>query len=115
MKNEPKGPRAANLRKQKFDRLRAIKLPPEGLPGSLTLNATKCGKPTCRCAQGEGHPSWVLTFTIDGKRRVERVPREWVDEVRRRVEKGRAFKDAVAEIFAANAELFVLARRQRRR
>jgi hypothetical protein len=115
MKTDPKGPEAARLRKRKFDRLRGLKLPPDGLPGSLTLNPTKCGKRNCRCAQGEGHPSWVLTFTVEGKRRVERVPREWVEEVRRRVEEGRAFKDAVAEIFAANAELLVLARRQRRR
>ena len=115
MKTDPKGPQAAKLRKRKFDRLRWLKLPSEGLPGSLTLNLTKCGKPNCRCAQGEGHASWVLTFTVEGKRRVERVPREWVEEVRRRVEEGRAFKDAVAEIFAANAELLALARRQRRR
>ncbi|MFH0916290.1 MAG: DUF6788 family protein [bacterium] len=115
MNANPKGADAARLRKTKFDRLRGIKLPPEGLPGSLTLNLTRCGKPTCRCAQGEGHPSWVLTFTRGGRRRVERVPKEWVEDVRHRVEEGRAFKEAVAEIFAANAELLVLARRQRRR
>ncbi len=37
---------------------------------------------------------------------------EWVEEVRRRVAAGRAYKDAVAEVFAANAELLVLWRRQ---
>ena len=115
MKADPKGPEAAKLRKRKFDRLRGLKLPPHGLPGSLTLNTTKCGKLTCRCAQGEGHASWVLTFTVGGRRRVERIPREWAEEVRRRVAEGRAFKDAVAEIFAANAELLVLARRRRGR
>jgi hypothetical protein len=48
----------------------------------------------------------------DGKKHVERIPAEWVAEVQRRVAAGRAFKEAVAEVFAANAELLVLWRRQ---
>jgi len=47
-----------------------------------------------------------------GKKRVERIPAEWVAEVQRRVAAGRAFKEAVAEVFVANAELLVLWRRQ---
>lgn len=112
---DPKGSKAARLRKGKFDRVRSIKLPPDGLPGSLVINHTRCGKPSCHCASGEGHPSWLLSYTVRGRRHVQRIPKEWVDEVRRRVERGRAFKEAVAEIFAANAELLVLARQQRHR
>jgi hypothetical protein len=52
---------------------------------------------------------------VQGKKRVEAVPPEWAAEVRRCVEEGRAFKDAVAEVFAANAQLLVLRRKQRRR
>jgi hypothetical protein len=52
---------------------------------------------------------------VDGKKRVERIPNEWVDEVRRQVEAGRAFKEAWSEILVANAELLVLRRRQRAR
>jgi hypothetical protein len=115
MNAEPKGPDAARLRKIKFDRLRGLKLPPDGLPGSLTLNLTKCGKPTCRCVRGELHQSWILTFTRGGRRRVERIPREWVEDVQRRVEDGRDFREAVSEILEANAELLVLLRQQRRR
>lgn len=40
---------------------------------------------------------------------------DWVDEVRPRVEAGREFKEAVAEILIGNADLLVLARNQRRR
>lgn len=47
-----------------------------------------------------------------GEKHVERIPAEWAEEVRRRVEAGRAFKDAVAEVLAANAQLLVLWRRQ---
>jgi hypothetical protein len=49
---------------------------------------------------------------VDGKKRVERVPEEWVEDVKRRVEAGREFKDAVSEVFAANAQLLGLWRRQ---
>lgn len=55
---------------------------------------------------------WSLTFMVDGKKRVERIPDEWVEQIRPLVEKGREFKDAVAEVFAANAQLLVLWRRQ---
>jgi hypothetical protein len=50
-----------------------------------------------------------------GQKRVERIPEDWVDEIRRRVAEGRAFKDAVAEVLAANAALLVLWRRQQQR
>jgi hypothetical protein len=49
---------------------------------------------------------------VQGKKRVERIPQEWVEDVQRRVEAGREFKDAVAEVFAANAQLLALWRRQ---
>jgi hypothetical protein len=38
-----------------------------------------------------------------------------VEEVQRLVEAGREFKEAVAEVFATNAQLLVLARQQRRK
>jgi hypothetical protein len=43
---------------------------------------------------------------------VERIPQDWVDEVRQRVEAGREFQDAVREVLAANAQLLALERRQ---
>ena len=115
MQMRPKGADAARWRKQKFDWLRRFQIPAEALPGSLSLTHRRCGKENCCCVQGDTHPLWQLTFMVDGKKRVERIPEEGVDEVRRRVEEGREFKRAVAEVFAANAELLVLERRQRRR
>jgi len=55
---------------------------------------------------------WSLTFMVNAEKRVERIPAAWVAEVRRQVEAGRAFKEAVTEVFTANAELLVLWRRQ---
>jgi len=115
MKIEPRGPEASRLRQRKFELVRRFRLPQELLPGSLTQSFTRCGKPTCHCAQGEGHAAWTLTFMVQGKRRVERIPQDWVDDVRQRVQAGREFQDAMREVLAANAQLLVLARQQRRK
>jgi hypothetical protein len=82
------------------------------LPGSLAETHRRCGKATCHCATGEGHPVWSLTFMVEGQKRVERIPTAWVAEVQRRVDAGREFKAAVAEVLAANAQLLALWRRQ---
>jgi transposase-like protein len=55
---------------------------------------------------------WSLTFMVDGKKRVERIPTEWVEEVRSLVAEGREYKNAVAEAFAINAQLLALWRKQ---
>lgn len=112
---DPKGAQAARLHKRKFDRLRSLKIPEDALAGSLIFNATRCGKPTCHCASGDPHPGWLLAFTKEGHQHIQRIPKDWVEEVRRRVEKARAYRQAVADIFTANSELLVLARKQQRR
>ncbi len=112
---KPKGPEAARLRQRKYALIRQFQLPDHLLPGSLSVSAARCGKPNCHCAAGEGHPAWTLTFMAHGKKRVERIPKDWVDEVRRRVQAGRAFQDALREVLTANAELLVLWRKQQPR
>ena len=110
----PKGPLAARLRRRIQHLLDRVVLPPTGLPGSLALSHSRCGKPSCHCADGKGHPIWSLTFMLDGQKHVERIPPDWVDSVRLRVEQARQFKEAVAEIFTANAQLLALQRDQSR-
>lgn len=100
------------MRQRKHDLLHRLQMPPDALPGSLSLTHRRCGKASCRCADGEGHPVWSLTFMADGKRRVEHIPNDWVEEIRPLVEQGREFKEAVAEVFAANAQLLALKRRE---
>ncbi len=112
----PKGPQAARLRQRKYQLLRHFPIPPDPLPGSLSLTHRRCGQPTCHCAgDQQGHPVWSLTFMAGGKKRVERIPPEWVEEVQQRVKAGREFKEAVAEVFAANAQLLALGRKQQGR
>lgn len=115
METQPKGPQAARLRQRKFQLIRQFQLPHDLLPGSLSVSYTRCGKPTCHCAQGERHAAWSLTFMADGHKRVERIPKAWLDDVRRRVDAGRAFQQALREVLTANAELLVLRRKQQPR
>ena len=110
----PKGPQAIRLRRRIQQLVLQVHLPPAGLPGSLALTHRRCGKPSCHCADGQGHPAWSLTFMVDGQKHVEKVPQDWVDSVRQRVEQAQRFKDAAAKIFTANAQLLVLERAQSR-
>src|SRR5258707_8125212 len=112
MRREPKGPVADRSRERKFERVGLCPIRLDLLPGSLSRSRTRCGKPTCQCADGEGHEAWTLTFMSGGKRRVERIPKPWVDQVRQQVEAGRNFQEAVREALTANAELLILARKQ---
>jgi len=114
MNNEPRGPQASRLRQRKFELARRFQLPDDLLPGALSLSHLRCGKPTCHCAEGRGHPVWSLTFMVRGKKHVQHIPKDWVEDVRRRVQAGREFQEAVREVLAANAQLLVLARQQRR-
>ena len=106
---------AAHLRRRKKRLLARLGIPADALPGSLVLTQRRCGKPTCHCVEGVGHPLYSLTFMLDGKKRVESIPSDWIDTVRPAVDRGRSFKDAVAELFAINAQLLVLGRKQRSR
>ena len=103
---------ASRLRQRKYALARRFQIPDDLLPGSLSESHYRCGKPTCHCADDQGHSGWTLTFMVDGQKHVERIPRDWVDEVRQRVEAGRQFQDAMREVLAANAQLLALERRQ---
>ena len=55
------------------------------LHGSLSERTGKCGKPTCHCADGEGHPSLYLVQSHAGKVRQICVPKAWQEPVRQAV------------------------------
>lgn len=107
-----KGANASSLRQRKYELIRRYQIPENILGGSLCLTYRRCGKPNCHCASGKGHPIWSLTFMHEGKKHVERIPEDWVAEVRSLLEQGRKLKKAVAEVSALNAQLLVLQRQQ---
>src|ERR1700736_6747382 len=97
----PRGPEAARLRQRRGVLLRQLAQRGElatMLPGSLSLSHFRWGKATCRCARGEGHPAWSLTYMVAGRKQVLHIPAAWVEDIQRRVEAGRAFQEAVREV-----------------
>ncbi len=113
MRPKPKGPEAARIRQRKFQLIERFQIPDDLLPGSLTLQHHRCGKPSCHCTEDEGHPIWSLTYMADGKKHVQHIPKHLVEEVRKQVDAGREFQDAVRVVLVANVQLLVLARKQR--
>jgi hypothetical protein len=77
------------------------------LRGALHRQMRRCGKPGCRCADGELHgPYLYLSVRIGARSRMIYVPTEVVDEVARRVEATGRIEAALADISAINLELF---------
>ena len=109
-----KGAEASKLRQRRRRLARRFAIPDQLLGGSLNRIIRRCGKPTCHCASGDGHPMWTLTYSVDGQRHVEFVPDDLVPFVAPLVEEGRAYRDAVQEILAINAQLLTLWRKQQR-
>jgi len=107
-----KGAEAARLRQRKHALVKKYGIPEDLLPGSLVLKHRRCGKPTCHCATGKGHPMWALNFMANGKANTERIPFEWIDEIQPLHQMGREYKNAVAEVFAINAQLLILMRKE---
>ena len=58
----------------------------EMLPGSFVERRRRCGKPTCKCADGQQlHQEFLLSVRFEGKPRTFHIPAARVESVRRRV------------------------------
>ncbi len=83
------------------------------LAGSLAGQSRRCGRPGCRCADGEPHgPYAYFTPRPAGRGRARYVPAALAGVVRRYLHRGEQAEAVLAEISAINAEL--LARRELR-
>jgi hypothetical protein len=107
-----KGVEASQLRRRRGILARRFGIPPELLGGSLNQVMRKCGKTTCRCASGKGHPMLTLTYSVNGRRHVEFIPNDLAVQLVPLFEEGRDYRDALHEILALNAQLVTLWRRQ---
>ena len=107
-----KGPEASRLRQRKYALVREFDLPESLVGGSLSQTHRRCGKGNCHCTEGRGHAMWSLTSSHRGKRRVERVPEEWLEEVGEAVLQTQAYLDALKEVMAINIELLSQTRAQ---
>jgi len=74
-------------------------------PGSLYLLRRKCGKPTCRCAQGHLHEAWVLTRSEQGEARLFSVPSEHRARLRQLTQAYRRYQRARAQWVKTTTQL----------
>ena len=110
-----KNQRASLLRQRKYRLVRRFSLPENMLGGCLAVTHRRCGKPTCHCADGPGHPMWTLSYSLAGRKRVEVMPEALASQLSPLVEQGREFREAVMEVLAINLQLLRLWRLEQRR
>lgn len=82
------------------------------LAGSLVEQSRRCGKPGCRCVEGELHGPYVYLSVgkASGRRSLLYVPEALASVVRRRLALTESVQQLLADISAINLEL--LARRE---
>lgn len=81
------------LRPLLFEMLRARVF----LRGSVYELQTRCGKPTCACRRGARHRRWVLSESLQGRKRLRVVPLALLEPWRRWATNYRAFRRRRAE------------------
>jgi hypothetical protein len=76
--------------------------------GTFQQHGTRCGKPNCKCVQGELHPTAVLVVNEEGNRRTfyVRIPER--AGLQRRTERYRRFRKRRAELVRVGTELLRL-------
>jgi hypothetical protein len=90
------------------------------LRGTLYELSTRCGKPTCACAASDEkrHRRWVLSYTVEGKKRMRVVPLARLAEWRRWAANAREFRARRAKVAEMTRQLLedldVIERGQRR-
>lgn len=88
----------------------------EMLPGSFVERQRPCGKPGCRCADGQHlHTQYQLSVLWEGKLKTYNVPAREAEEVRRRVDLHRRFQKAGAMIGNLNLRRWLRERKQPKR
>ena len=65
----------------------------------------RCGKPTCWCAEGEGHLSNRITWTEGGKSRTKAIPEEDIAWIKSMTQNYKAFRKARQNIRELAARL----------
>lgn len=99
----PRSP--AQLRRMRDSRLERLASVRPFVAASLVESARTCGNPNCRCASGDKHTGFALTFKLEGKTRTVYVPKDRVEEVRQWVMEHRRLKDLLTEISTLTIEL----------
>jgi hypothetical protein len=88
--------------------LRVLQRQDPMVQGSLYLLRRQCGKPTCRCARGQLHATWVLTRSEAGKSRLYPVPPDQLGRLRPLAREYRRWQRTRALLIKQSARLVAL-------
>jgi hypothetical protein len=88
--------------------LRTLQRAQPMVPGSLYLLRRKCGKPNCRCAQGQLHASWVLTRSESGQSRLYVVAKDQRGRLRPLTQEYRRWQLARARLVKQSAAILTM-------
>ena len=76
----------------------------EVMAASLSKTHKVCGKPNCKCAHGEKHEVFQLSWTENGRRRSTHIRRDELAGVRVAVERYRRLRQSRAELLKLASE-----------
>ena len=80
----------------------------EMLPGSFVERKRACGRPNCRCADGNRlHSQYQISVLLDGKPKALNIPAALAEKVREKMEMRRRFDAAAASICRINLKRFL--------
>ena len=82
--------------------------------GSLCKVRIKCGKPRCKCAEGDRHEAYVLSKKVRGKTVTTHIPRDLLDEVRSWAEEQKRIKKLMREISELSEQIIRIHVKERR-
>jgi hypothetical protein len=68
------------------------------LRGNLSERLRVCGKPGCKCANGEKHPGLYLVQSREGKTRQIFVPAAWAEDVKQWVSNYQVMRQLLDEL-----------------
>jgi len=102
---EKEARRLGQKRRLLLGRMREIE---EFLRGSVVLMKRRCAYSGCRrCASGAGHPTWVLTVSVQGKTRTMYLGARKVEAARKMAENYRRLKALVEQVAEVNRRLLI--------
>jgi hypothetical protein len=86
----------------------------EMLPGSFVERQRACGRPNCRCADGQDlHSQYQISVLMDGKPKALHIPADVADKVREKIEMRHRFDAAAASICRINLKRFLIEKKER--
>ena len=76
----------------------ALSVRGEVMAASLSKTSKVCGKPNCKCARGDKHEVYQLSWTANGKRHSTHIRRDELDSVRSAVKRYKRLRQSRAEL-----------------